>query len=243
MTCRTIGPITEYLDNVIGNIHQPMPHCCILQHNVQANVDFDRLSDWIQTCDTRHKHTSDILTAPRELFAFRLVDVKNQCIVERDIHTRYAALSYTWGASGQYCLATSNISLLERQGSLEQIGQELRPIVVDSMMACTSLGIAYLWVDALCIVQDDAAGKHQQIQNMDIIYEGAYITFVAAGDEIESYPSEQISGTGLARVTLPAVSPRQSFTVDGVLYSFLRYPPLFSLGDDLENSTWFSRDW
>jgi hypothetical protein len=242
LTTRTIRPIAEDIENLIGNMYPPMPHCCIMQHNVQASVDFSRLMEWIQTCDTRHKHTSDLPTAPRELFGFRLIDFKNQCIVERDLHTRYAALSYTWGASGQYCLTTSNRPLLGKEGSLEQINQGLRPIVVDAMRVCTRLGIPYLWVDALCIVQDDVAGKHQQIQNMDVIYASAYITLVGAADEDESHPSERIPTPGLARVTRPAVSPRSSLTMDSVLYSY-SHRSLISPHDDIARSTWFSRGW
>jgi hypothetical protein len=237
-----IRPIVEEGENLIGNMYQHMPHCCVQQHTVQASVDFDRLNKWIQTCDKRHKHTSGLPTAPRELFGFRLIDIKNQCIVEKDLQTRYVAISYTWGASGQYCLTSSNKPFLEGYGSLEQISQELQPIVVDAMAVCTRLGIAYLWVDALCIVQD-AAEKHQQIQNMDVIYAGAYITLVGAADENESCPSEQTPNPGLARVTIPADSPIPDFIVDGVSYSFSRNSPMTSLDKDISGSTWFSRGW
>jgi hypothetical protein len=230
------------MENLIGKMYQSVPHCCVRQHNVQASVDFDILIKWIQTCDTQHKHTSDLPMAPTEFFGFRLIDVKNQRIVERDIHTRYAALSYVWGASGQYCLTKSSVPLLEKNGSLEEISQELRPIVVDAMTVCIRLGIAYLWVDALCIVQDDETGKHQQIQNMDVIYANAYITFVGAADEKGSNSSEQIPHPGLARVTIPAVLPRSSLTMDGVLYS---YSDIVSnpANDVISRSTWFSRGW
>jgi hypothetical protein len=36
------------------------------------------------------------------------------------------------------------------------------------------------WIDALCIVQDDASNKHDQIQAMAGIYANSYVTFVAA---------------------------------------------------------------
>jgi hypothetical protein len=41
------------------------------------------------------------------------------------------------------------------------------------------LGIPYLWVDSMCIVQDDKEGKHAQIQAMAGIYANAYVTIVA----------------------------------------------------------------
>jgi hypothetical protein len=48
------------------------------------------------------------------------------------------------------------------------------------MEICKKLKIRYLWVDMLCIVQDDPQSKHSEIQNMGNIYEGAYVTVIAA---------------------------------------------------------------
>jgi Heterokaryon incompatibility protein (HET) len=47
------------------------------------------------------------------------------------------------------------------------------------MALIQKLGKRYLWVDALCITQDDAESKNQDIRHMDRIYGQAYSTIVA----------------------------------------------------------------
>jgi hypothetical protein len=230
-----------------NNTHNFLPHCCILQHKVQARVNFDLCKRWLRNCDDQHKHILGSHLAPRTLSGFRLIDVKNQCIVDGECHMQYAALSYTWGSSGQYCLTKSNKSVLEGNGSLQKIIEELPPVVVDSITACARLQIPYVWIDALCIVQDDAAGKHQQIQNMDFIYANAYITIVAATENNSSRQSGQ-SGqkatVGLARVSIPAVQAGPSLIIDGVSYAYWGnkwFSP--TIESDFTGSTWFSRGW
>jgi hypothetical protein len=243
-TLLKIRPYAEGIENPVDTTREPFPHLCILQHRSQAHVDLNLCSRWIRNCDEQHKHTWSFPTASQGISGFRLIDIKSQCIVERGPDTHYAALSYTWGLTGQYCLTSSNRGFLERSGSLQQISQELRPVVVDSIAVCARLQIPYLWVDALCIVQDDAAGKHHQIQKMDSIYANAYITLVAATENNSSIQSGQESSVGLARVTIPAVQAEKSLVMDGVSYSYWAngwLPP--TIESDFSRSTWFSRGW
>ncbi|EFQ92813.1 hypothetical protein PTT_10024 [Pyrenophora teres f. teres 0-1] len=51
------------------------------------------------------------------------------------------------------------------------------------MVLVESLGERYLWVDALCIISDDAKTKQESIANMDNIYAGSLLTIVASADE------------------------------------------------------------
>jgi hypothetical protein len=39
-----------------------------------------------------------------------------------------------------------------------------------------------LWVDSLCIVQDDVESKHAQLNDMASIYANSYVTIIAAKD-------------------------------------------------------------
>jgi hypothetical protein len=47
------------------------------------------------------------------------------------------------------------------------------------MAAVSSLGERYLWVDVLCIIQDDEKSKALFISQMDIVYHHALLTIVA----------------------------------------------------------------
>lgn len=87
----------------------------------------------------------------------------------------YLALSYPWGetARGILCADTSNIDALCQTGSLdidalkEHLGKRPSRTVLDAMHLARSLGFRYLWVDALCILQDDADERRRLIHGMD----------------------------------------------------------------------------
>lgn len=93
---------------------------------------------------------------------------------------RYATLSYMWplGEDNDAKLETGNLNALETPGGLVELS--LPAIVSDAMGLCNQLDENYLWIDRLCIVQDDEASKYDQIRAMDKIYRSAAFCIVAA---------------------------------------------------------------
>jgi hypothetical protein len=52
--------------------------------------------------------------------------------------------------------------------------------ILDAMRLVESLGERYLWVDSLCIIQDDEVFKYEEVNDMASIYVNACVTIVAA---------------------------------------------------------------
>lgn len=48
--------------------------------------------------------------------------------------------------------------------------------VIDAKLVCRKLGFQYLWIDALCIIQDSQQDKAHEILRMGLIYSNAIIT-------------------------------------------------------------------
>lgn len=48
------------------------------------------------------------------------------------------------------------------------------------MKLAAELGFDYLWIDALCIIQDSSEDQAFQIQNMTNIYASSFLTIIAA---------------------------------------------------------------
>ncbi|KAI8262376.1 hypothetical protein K4K58_000600 [Colletotrichum sp. SAR11_239] len=97
---------------------------------------------------------------------------------------RFVALSYMWEASegaGHAQLVNANAEDLGAEGSLSSVS--LPRIITDTISLCRDLGERYLWVDRLCIVQDDERSKPDQIDGMDRIYRSAAFAIMAALDD------------------------------------------------------------
>jgi hypothetical protein len=61
----------------------------------------------------------------------------------------------------------------------------LRRTLRDAVYVTSYLGIDYLWVDALCIVQNDPAEMQAEIAKMPQVYRGGIVT-ILAGDAAAS---------------------------------------------------------
>jgi Heterokaryon incompatibility protein (HET) len=82
----------------------------------------------------------------------RLEDISRRCLVDATTECNYVAPSYVWGQGykSTYRLDLSSIELFYRPGGLPD-----RPHTIeDAIEVSLRLGYEYLFVDALCIVQD-----------------------------------------------------------------------------------------
>jgi hypothetical protein len=63
----------------------------------------------------------------------------------------YAILSYCWGGSNKVKTERANIMSLQRRIPIDQLPKTLQ----EAAEAARVLGFHYLWIDCLCIIQDD----------------------------------------------------------------------------------------
>ena len=154
-----------------------------------AQVNFERIRDWIKRCDAEHGEPCRRLALGRNLlvdFDFRLIDVRREALVNALKKAKYLALSYIWGSTAQLKLCQSNKTNLFQPGSLSRTNLRISRTILDAIYHCRMLGERYLWVDALCILQEDEEDRSAQIANMGSIYSHAYITIVAAAGDAET---------------------------------------------------------
>jgi hypothetical protein len=87
----------------------------------------------------------------------------------------YAALSYCWGTAQG--LTTTHATLHQR--SIGIPWHSLPETSKDALVLCRALGIEYLWIDSLCIIQDDENDWLCQSGHMHKIYGHAIIVIAA----------------------------------------------------------------
>ena len=107
------------------------------------------------------------------------------CLIEaRGSHDHYAALSHCWGPQN---LRPLTITISTLQDRLRGIEIRNRPkSFQDAVSVARASGIRYLWIDSLCIVQDDHDDWLEQSQQMGTFYERSRFT-IAAADAVNSH--------------------------------------------------------
>lgn len=171
----------------------PIPSATYFVRPIGAEqIDFSLARKWLSICESHHDKTCQEAVAIQEMGRshpadeipdFRCLDVEQNCLVKVPSGSRYAALSYVWGRQKFFTTMMANVADLERAGSLEEREylKQIPQTIKDAMQVAREVGIRYLWVDSLCIVQDDNTGKKlDTIKKMDLVYSAAHLVVVAA---------------------------------------------------------------
>jgi len=91
---------------------------------------------------------------------------------------KYAALSHCWGDPKDMERAkTTKENYHDRLHSIPYI--DLPNSFRDATRITRELGLQYLWIDSLCIIQDDASDWQHESTKMTATYENAFITLAA----------------------------------------------------------------
>ncbi|KAF2796295.1 HET-domain-containing protein [Melanomma pulvis-pyrius CBS 109.77] len=88
----------------------------------------------------------------------------------------YTCLSYCWGGSQEVATTASTLEQFSTRLPWDKLPQTIR----DAITVTRSLAIRFLWVDALCILQDNNDDMSIQIGQMGSIYKNAKVTIAAA---------------------------------------------------------------
>jgi hypothetical protein len=214
---------------------------------VGDHISVPLVKRWLQDCKN-HQHSKKARSQKHNgLFqcedGFRLIDVVDEHLVQRTERCDYVALSYVWGKTSTLLALKENIKRLSELKGLSSsqvasIGTARIPHTVrDAMEFTRMIGIRHLWVDTLCIVQDDDGDKARLIQRMDDVYDNAMVTIIAAAGNDADAGLMGIS----PRNGLP-IEPTQVVDIlDGTALSLAICPP--SLCEEVRKVTWNTRGW
>lgn len=107
-------------------------------------------------------------------------------------------------------------------------------------MATRRLGYRHLWIDALCIIQDDENDWRREALQMPRIYQDAFCTLAAAGSDSSTGGLFVARGnTPLESVAIP-YTPEGSAASSGVFFISHWHD---HLEERVQQSTWNSRGW
>ena len=104
----------------------------------------------------------------------RLVDIEDKC-------PQYITLSHCWGGTLRQDHTTMASTLRSRQSRI--LYDELPHSFRDAVEITRQLRVRYLWIDALCIVQDDRDDWAKESAKMGAIFSNSFLTIAAGASE------------------------------------------------------------
>ncbi|KAK0110113.1 hypothetical protein ONS95_002768 [Cadophora gregata] len=153
--------------------------------DISSDTSLGQARNWLEDCVNQHSKPIQESPSPTSHPARLLnLSLRDGCwairLVQKDetcpIIQRYAALSYCWGGAQKLQTTCKNLEL----HNIKIDFSDLPPTIRDATIVTEKLGLEYLWIDALCIIQDDEDDKAQEISKMASIYEGAEVTIAVS---------------------------------------------------------------
>jgi hypothetical protein len=141
-----------------------------------SQVGFRRIRNWIESCDRDHHCYSSIPPLPSRVLDVGLTSQYIRLVETLGQYGKYVALSHCWGASN--LISTRFDTLQSHRNGISL--QDLPRTFQDAVSLCRYLQIRYLWIDSLCIIQDDPVDWETEASRMADIYAGSYFTLAAS---------------------------------------------------------------
>ncbi|KAK4151577.1 heterokaryon incompatibility protein 6 [Chaetomidium leptoderma] len=176
----------------------------------------EQIKTWMRDCEQNHGSTCR--PSPTGAPPSRVLDVSDLSALrlhqtdpspqQQPSNLRYAALSYCWG-DGPQTFQTTTATLPDRLNGPFPL-TALPLTLQDAVRVVHDLGIRHLWIDALCIVQDDAHDKFAELARMSDIYKNAFLTLIAARARTadEGFLQDRADAhTGLWKALVPLAYP------------------------------------
>ncbi|KAF2492856.1 HET-domain-containing protein [Lophium mytilinum] len=183
------GVLKPEVDGATWNLPSPL-----LENHISGQTDSDRAFDWarncFETCQSQHTKCKLIRDStsrlpeinggrPRRLLDLQDVhpsdDSRSFVKISEGVEESepYTCLSYCWGPPPHFTLNSGNYQQMVSGLPLQSLPRALR----DVMQFARRLSFRWIWIDALCLIQDDKDEMSEEIKRMGSIYNSAALTF------------------------------------------------------------------
>lgn len=176
---------------ISGLDHYDLPRLCIPDDTQLSEKSFSWARKCIAKCTRSHEYCyyqKEGRYIPTRLINLRRVGDDYDLRLERHDSippgSPYVALSYCWGDFKPACMTTP--------GTLGQNMESIPWATVprtfqDAVKFTLSIGIQYLWIDSICIIQKDQRDWQQEAGKMYAVYKNSFLTLAALSGPDSTY--------------------------------------------------------
>lgn len=150
--------------------------------NTDSEESWTLIKQWLRQCTDGHVKCNEHVSHRNVRLPARLIHLSDNQL--RLIETKetppdgpYVSLSHCWGSGQNFKLTTATIGQMKAGFSTSLLSRTFK----DAIRATLELGVGYLWIDALCILQDVTSDWSQEALAMADVYQGALCNLAATG--------------------------------------------------------------
>ena len=177
-----------------------------------------QIQSWINTCTNNHEmcklyrdkipwRPTRLLDVHADPITYIQLITSKEAVFEKD--EGYLTLSHCWGAKGQpITLLASNLEALKQGVELSALPKTFQ----NAVYVTRGLRYRYLWIDSLCIIQDDTRDWQQESMTMADVYRNSSCTIAA------SAASDSSKGMFYDRSTRNIASPVYKFNDEKYIF-------------------------
>ena len=210
--------------------------------NLQA---VDTIRKWLKTCLDNHAkcRRKESAFVPRRLVhitgqnissmpcnplvAVQFTGPPSLRLIEPHDPVPYTALSYCWGTNSQYWVTTTKHTIERHKERINPL--TLPRTIQDAILISYLLGIQYIWVDALCITQDDKEDWKVEAAKMGDVYSFARLVLSANVTNDCTMPTAGIQMFGVGYQSLLSLNGSFDAVAPGVRWKEHLGDPTFPM--------------
>lgn len=171
----------NYVD-IQANLEPVTPESLDISTGSPGSLVFAK--EWIERCINSHPQCNERRSDEIPARLLELSPDGPKCrlrnVSEMPSNPRYATLSHCWGNIEVFRLVMTNFELLCHDVPISKLCKTFR----DGITATLALGLNYLWIDSLCIIQDDEEDWARESIRMSAVY-GNAVANLAATDSVD----------------------------------------------------------
>ncbi|KAH7176061.1 heterokaryon incompatibility protein-domain-containing protein [Dactylonectria macrodidyma] len=234
---------SEHLSNAETIAQRDIPR----QISTGTRENLDLAKHWLQNCVENHPGCQptdgigELSWLPTRLLyvgsptseCLRLVSTSS---LKEQNQVSYAVLSHRWGEQKDFVLTLANLQSYQEAIQASKLSRTLQ----EAIQVSRHLGLEYLWVDCMCIIQDDDGDWARESTTMSKVYGLATCTIAAANSG--KADSGCFSTRNPYRVR-PCLVPNPFNPSSSLRFAVRpRYlPPIYE--QEVQRSQWYNRGW
>jgi hypothetical protein len=220
----------------------------IFENNSEAT--FQLINNWMKECaehpncnkdesDTMHIPSKESPTLPTRVLEISGSHEKPSVRIVETIGQRadYCALSHCWGQKQPIRTTSDNFHKHLTDVPFESLPKTFR----DAVYLAQGINIPYLWIDSLCIIQDNVVDWAREAKLMGGLYHDATLVIAAAGAEDSTRGLFVAKRPSIAVPYRPAEFPDATFLIT-IISDRAAADPYWHVAP-LRNRAWAYQEW